>query len=722
MIQNLKKYVRLICLSLFTLLSCSSYSQTQIKGYEKEHGYTISKLYNSSLYKVERNNLYGVIDSLGNSIVPIKYCKIWSPQNFLHNKKPVIYVEDRKGYEGVYLCNGVQLLQSKYTSIIADYNLKTRVVNGFKVQRGNYEGYCDANGNIIISPSIYTSVSSHRDGFYVRIGGKWGFCGFIDKSGNEIISPNKYSEVYALGYGYYDCRLNGKSILCDSTGKELFKTNYAGLSGCLYNGQKCLNTYLGSQRGVMDLKGNIIEQITPKVYEKKYETKDYAYYEVIDKEGLWGVKNIKGEFIVPCKYDRVYFSSSDNCFKVKRNEFCGIIAKDGKVIIPVGKYHDIIQHNDGFTVWYADTKGFCDLNGKELIPIGIYDDIVSAKDYFYVRRGDYVGVIDKVGKSIIPIKYTKVSHDTYYRKSFYKVCLFDKVGLCDNMGNEIIPPVYDKILQTAFNKPFNIVFKVKSGNRQGLIDGETGKLIFPAESFDNVDVLPYITKEGYYISASIGDRKCTYDLDGNLLSDSNIDKKWNEEFEMGQRLFDEKKYLKAADAYIRATNIRNDAVAFFNAGASYYNAREYKSAIENFENCLRMKPSSNIRDKAINLINNSHESIEEQKIERQQNICSIIGGFLNIGLSIYQSTQMQKTRKVYSNSALAGINEDSSTNEDVDLNMPRNKTWRCRKCGANRIECLVCNGEGHYFSTRMGIPKEVKCEHCNGTKRCPQSR
>ena len=83
---------------------------------------------------------------------------------------------------------------------------------------------------------------------------------------------------------------------------------------------------------------------------------------------------------------------------------------------------------------------------------------------------------------------------------------------------------------------------------------------------------------------------------------------------------------------------------------------------------------------------------------------------------------MQKTRKVYSNSALAGINEDSSTNEDVDLNMPRNKTWRCRKCGANRTECLVCNGEGHYFSTRMGIPKEVKCEHCNGTKRCPQSR
>ena len=79
MILYLKKYVRLICLSLFTLLCCSSYSQAQIKGYEKEHGYTISKLYNSSLYKVERNNLYGVIDSLGNSIVPIKYCKIWSP-------------------------------------------------------------------------------------------------------------------------------------------------------------------------------------------------------------------------------------------------------------------------------------------------------------------------------------------------------------------------------------------------------------------------------------------------------------------------------------------------------------------------------------------------------------------------------------------------------------------------------------------------------------------
>ena len=36
---------------------------------------------------------------------------------------------------------------------------------------------------------------------------------------------------------------------------------------------------------------------------------------------------------------------------------------------------------------------------------------------------------------------------------------------------------------------------------------------------NGVDILPYVTKEGYYISASIGDRKCTYDLNGNLLSE-----------------------------------------------------------------------------------------------------------------------------------------------------------------------------------------------------------
>ena len=69
-----------------------------------------------------------------------------------------------------------------------------------------------------------------------------------------------------------------------------------------------------------------------------------------------------------------------------------------------------------------------------------------------------------------------------------------------------------------------------------------------------------------------------------------------------------------------------------------------------------------------------------------------------------------------------GIYDDDLDSADADINVPRNKTWRCTKCGANRTECLVCNGEGHYFSTGFGIPREVKCEHCNGTKICPQSR
>ena len=181
-------------------------------------------------------------------------------------------------------------------------------------------------------------------------------------------------------------------------------------------------------------------------------------------------------------------------------------------------------------------------------------------------------------------------------------------------------------------------------------------------------------------------------------------------------------YLKAADAYLRAANIRKDEIAYFNVGVSYYNVQRYSAAIDNFECCLRMNPSSNIRDKAVDLTKKSRYWLDKKSEEKRQNICSVIGGFLNIGLSILQSTQMRNKRQAHLNSPVSGIYDDDLDSADADINVPRNKTWRCTKCGANRTECLVCNGEGHYFSTGFGIPREVKCEHCNGTKICPQSR
>ena len=714
--------IKIMACVLFAILCISSYAQDSMGKYGTENGYTVQKLTRTSLYKVERNRLYGVVDSVGNVIVPVEYRKIYTSVGHLKNGEHVIYAENWKGYEGAFLSNGRQLLQCKYTSISDDYDFYTKVINGYEVERGNYKGYCDLDGRTIISPSVYTAVRSDKDGFYVRVGGDWGFCGFVDKSGKEIIPPDKYSNVYSFGFGYYCCQLNGKSVLCDEKGKELFRTNYTGLSRAVHNGQKCLETFLGDQRGLIDLKGNVIVPITPRVYERKHDDSGFVYYDVIDKDGRMGIKDAGGNVLIPCAYDYVYYSNMDNLFRVKKNEYEGVISKNGEVLIPIGKYHDIVKHKDGFAVWHADSKGFCDLAGKEVLPVGLYNDITPAGDCFYVTKGDFKGVVDFNGNIVVRVKYTKVSSNTYYGKKYYDVYLYDKKGLCDTQGKEIIPPIYDGIGQTAFIKPFDVVFKVKSGKRQGLVDGATGRLIFPAENFDNVDILPYVVKDGYYISASTGTHKCTYDLEGRLLSDSEVDKQWNEAFERGHLYFEQEEYLKAADAYLRAANIRKDEIAYFNVGVSYYNVQRYSAAIDNFECCLRMNPSSNIRDKAVDLTKKSRYWLDKKSEEKRQNICSVIGGFLNIGLSILQSTQMRNKRQAHLNSPVSGIYDDDLDSADADINVPRNKTWRCTKCGANRTECLVCNGEGHYFSTGFGIPREVKCEHCNGTKICPQSR
>lgn len=122
---------------------------------------------------------------------------------------------------------------------------------------------------------------------------------------------------------------------------------------------------------------------------------------------------------------------------------------------------------------------------------------------------------------------------------------------------------------------------------------KTGKLVMVRLGRPHLHVksAPLYVCLSLNISASTGTRKCTYDLDGRLLNNSQIDKQWNEAFEKGHKFFEQEEYLKAADAYLQATNIRKDEIAYFNIGASYYNAQKYSAAIDNFEQCLRMEPS-----------------------------------------------------------------------------------------------------------------------------------
>ena len=88
---------------LFAILCISSYAQDSMGKYATENGYTVQKLARTSLYKVERNRLYGVVDSVGKVIVPVEYRKRYTAGGQLKNGEHVIYAENWKGYEGAFL-------------------------------------------------------------------------------------------------------------------------------------------------------------------------------------------------------------------------------------------------------------------------------------------------------------------------------------------------------------------------------------------------------------------------------------------------------------------------------------------------------------------------------------------------------------------------------------------------------------------------------------------
>ena len=170
--------------------------------------------------------------------------------------------------------------------------------NGYRVEIGDKEGYCDANGKEIIAPQRYTEIGLvDRDfttkellGFYVQNGDKAGYC---DANGKEIVSPI-YQTVW---------RFESDGIVCyyANTGER-----------------KC---------GLIGNKGKfIVEPIYDSIYPPGEKLSP------VKRNGKWGfVSIVDGSIVVPIEYDKVS-SFQDGVAKVTKNGKVSMIPNPLKAV------------------------------------------------------------------------------------------------------------------------------------------------------------------------------------------------------------------------------------------------------------------------------------------------------------------------------------------------------------------------------------------------------
>ena len=190
-----------------------------------------------------------------------------------------------------------------------------------------------------------------------------------------------------------------------------------------------------------------------------------------------GLINLKGEILLPAKYDYLENLPNVKLILAQLNGKCGLVDYDGYKLTPL-KYSilnardNFIEANIGGEFIPANYMncvklnggkwGILNLRGEETIECK-YDSYLSFNDDLArVEINGKWGFINKIGNEVIPCKYDLASDFT---DGLSRVKINGKWGFIDKIGNEVIPCKYDSV-----GKFTDGLCSVKINDRWGFID------------------------------------------------------------------------------------------------------------------------------------------------------------------------------------------------------------------------------------------------------------
>jgi WG containing repeat len=309
---------------------------------------------------VSENGKYGVFDYQGKKLTPLKYQSVWDFTGGLarvyHDDKvgfinkegteviPTIYeqAKDFRGYlalvkkDGKYGWidkQGKTIIPFEYEWASDFSGLWAKVKKDGKMEFidkegnpklqtefdgiGNYKsglawarkdgkwGFIDPEGNVVI-PLIYTKTGNFEKGrAWVWKGDKWGH---IDQTG-KVTTPIIYERANDFGGQYTGdslfsgVMLNGKYGKVGINGNLVIPCEYVGIDhfsmGLAKVKKQVGDTY---KFGFVNYSG---EEIVACIYDKVEKFGRGYEVSLVNKDGLWGLIDIKGKELIPCKYRRM---------------------------------------------------------------------------------------------------------------------------------------------------------------------------------------------------------------------------------------------------------------------------------------------------------------------------------------------------------------------------------------------------------------------------------
>ncbi len=427
-------------------------------------------------FLVEMNGKLGLIDSVGNGILPCIYESI--ERNHYNNFDVIL--------------NGKTGVVDKYGKVLEALGYETSVIlpgGRMSIRAGDYYRLVNADESYVDS-NRYSSIELLEGGqIVVQLDNKYSL---LD-SNLKVIIPAVYDVMIFYKNNIAAVMENYRYGFIDITGKIIDSCKYYDvgiLPGGYFSVQAPTLLY-----GINDTDGTPF--LTP-AYEKiKYFDRTFAAVKV---NGLYGFVNGIGEAITDFKYEKVK-DIRGNHICVRTNDLWGVVDRTGKEILPA-KYADEIDLTKLWSTGYTDVRtiaghGLIDTAMKEIVPclfdwwpvvrqagtfryiFGFDDDsqsgaiysvdgdvIIPPGKYFVdeqilerthvliTRYADTLyGLTDTTGKILASHKYRKISgYIPSYSERFnwenpqpYLIYqIEDKFGILSITGAELTKAIYDE--------------------------------------------------------------------------------------------------------------------------------------------------------------------------------------------------------------------------------------------------------------------------------------
>ena len=379
---------------------------------------------------VKKDNKYGVLDSLGNVVVEVKYNAVksdgYSTAEDGYSKTGYIISErtDNGIIYGYSDYEGNILIEPKYESL-ARVNKKADDVYLIVMERGK-KGVIKNSKQLIKNNFQSVSYSEIADIFVVEKVGKYGF---YSLDGDEILKPTYPN--YVVSKEYITVEENDKTVMYDFFGNVVKTNNYASVSeveGTSYFIAKSEDGYYS----IISKDVNVND---------KYIFMEYAfgdYFIFTNEENKTGVLHVWEGVVIEPAYTVILKIEGMDALEA-RDEANTLHLYNSKLEEVFALENAVVQKvDDNYTVIYSDTEmKYINKDGKVVENTEVYPD----NKLYSIQKDGKWGFVNNSGEIVVPCKYDLVTELNLY--GFAGVKQDGKWGVIDEKGKELVVPVYE---------------------------------------------------------------------------------------------------------------------------------------------------------------------------------------------------------------------------------------------------------------------------------------